>query len=664
MWKSIWAIALAIVGLSVGLARAEPPPPVEDYGKLPGVAHLTMSPSGERYAMIATVGETRRLLVLNRADELVESNDIGSVKVEGVEWAGDDHLLVFASATVELGINFAVSKTELDSVIVVDLLHHKIFPVFEKGSKGRVANTVVGTFGTAQIGGHWYGYFGGYTYDEQHGGRLKVDEDGRLCPDLYRVDLDTGELMLAGLGQEGAGQWLVSPDGKVTAHMLYHEKNGDWRLLGAGWGGGPLIASGHSPTNRVSLIGFGHTRETVLLWKGGGDHDVIDELPLRGGAPVASYDADSMGSPLFDPTSRLWIGTAAREDGQPTLFAPRAQARVKGSLKAFPGYLATLVSHAADFSHLIVFTDGKDDSGSFWFVDIATGSAHLIGGEYPTVLPAHVGAVRWVDYKAADGLAMRGVLTLPPGRDAKQLPLVVMPHGGPEAHDSPGFDYWAQAFASRGYAVFQPNFRGSDGSGNAFRDAGFGQWGHKMQSDISDGVADLAKQGIVDPKRACIVGASYGGYAALAGVTVQHGLYRCAVSYGGVADLAAMLNYERDRTGGFSATTRYWREFMGVKTVWETELNDISPVRLAEHADAPVLLIHGKDDTVVQLRQSQSMARALTRAGKPVELITLPGTDHWLLQEASRVAMLKASVAFVIKNNPPDAAPTTLAAAH
>ena len=310
---------------------------------------------------------------------------------------------------------------------------------------------------------------------------------------------------------------------------------------------------------------------------------------------------------------------------------------------------------------MIIYTDGKDDSGSYWIVDIAKGSADIIGQAYPSVLPANVGPVRWVDYKAADGLEMHGVLTLPPGREAKALPLVVMPHGGPEAHDSPGFDWWAQAFAARGYAVFQPNYRGSTGSGNKFRDAGFGQWGRKMQSDISDGVAELAKQGIVDPKRACIVGASYGGYAALAGVTVQHGLYRCAVSYGGVADLAAMLRYERERTGGFSATTRYWKEFMGATTAFETELNDISPIRLADHADAPVLLIHGKDDTVVTIDQSQSMERALTRAGKPVELVTFPGTDHWLLQEDSRVGMLKASVAFVMRHNPPDGAATAMA---
>jgi len=224
-----------------------------------------------------------------------------------------------------------------------------------------------------------------------------------------------------------------------------------------------------------------------------------------------------------------------------------------------------------------MFTEGGDDSGTYWLVDIAKKAADPIGRPYPSVGAADVGPVRWVDYKAADGMAMRGVLTLPPGPARKGLPLVVMPHGGPESHDTPGFNYWAQAFAARGYAVFQPNFRGSTGFGAAFRDAGLGQWGRKMQTDISDGVAELARQGVVDPRRACIVGWSYGGYAALAGVTVQQGLYRCAVSYGGVADLDGMLAYLAETTGTRTASMRAWKEFLGVTSAGASEIDALSP---------------------------------------------------------------------------------------
>jgi dipeptidyl aminopeptidase/acylaminoacyl peptidase len=251
---------------------------------------------------------------------------------------------------------------------------------------------------------------------------------------------------------------------------------------------------------------------------------------------------------------------------------------------------------------------------------------------------------------------MHGVLTLPPGRTAHGLPVVVLPHGGPQARDYPGFDWWAQAFAARGYAVFQPNFRGSSGYGRAFVDAGHGQWGRKMQTDISDGLAALAVQGIVDPKRACIVGASYGGYAALAGVTVQHGLYRCAVADAGVADLRQMLKYEDAKSGydASSSTMRYWKQFMGASSASDDSLDAISPAALAGQADAPILLIHGKDDTVVPFAQSLEMQAALKRANKPVEMVVMPNEDHWLSRPETRLSMLTAAVAFVQKYNPAD----------
>jgi dipeptidyl aminopeptidase/acylaminoacyl peptidase len=173
-----------------------------------------------------------------------------------------------------------------------------------------------------------------------------------------------------------------------------------------------------------------------------------------------------------------------------------------------------------------------------------------------------------------------------------------------------------------------------------------------MLSDIADGFAALAKDGVIDPKRACIVGASYGGYAALASVTLQQGLYRCAVSVAGVSDLTQMLARDSDRMGGRSAGMRFMRLAVGQGLPAAPTLAEISPVRLAARADAPVLLVHGRDDTVVEIEQSRSMERALKAANRPVELIELPGEDHWLSKGATRTSMLKAAVAFVQKYNP------------
>jgi len=258
--------------------------------------------------------------------------------------------------------------------------------------------------------------------------------------------------------------------------------------------------------------------------------------------------------------------------------------------------------------------------------------------------------VRAVAFKAGDGMALTGYLTLPRARDPKGLPLVVFPHGGPAARDEPGFDWWAQAMASRGYAVLQVNYRGSDGLGEAFLSAGYGQWGRKMQTDLSDGVRYLAAGGIVDPKRVCIVGASYGGYAALAGATLDPGVYRCAVSVAGPAELRHFVAWSRQRSD--VTALRYWDRFMGAKSASDRRLADISPADHADLATAPILLIHGKDDTVVPFEQSQMMADALKKAGKPYAFVVLSREDHWLSRGDTRLQMLQATMDFLAKNNP------------
>jgi dipeptidyl aminopeptidase/acylaminoacyl peptidase len=164
---------------------------------------------------------------------------------------------------------------------------------------------------------------------------------------------------------------------------------------------------------------------------------------------------------------------------------------------------------------------------------------------------------------------------------------VVLPHGGPAARDEPGFDWWAQAFASRGYAVLQPQFRGSTGFGAAHRDAGFGEWGRKMQSDVSDGVRHLAAQGTIDAKRVCVVGASYGGYVAMAGVTLEQGVYRCASSFAGVSDLGRSLQRRATGERRNTETARWWQRFYGSSDPNDPKLAAISPARQIARLNAP-----------------------------------------------------------------------------
>jgi dipeptidyl aminopeptidase/acylaminoacyl peptidase len=290
---------------------------------------------------------------------------------------------------------------------------------------------------------------------------------------------------------------------------------------------------------------------------------------------------------------------------------------------------------------------------TYFYVDMTTHQADPIGPSYDGI--DKVAPVKWIDYRAADGRVIHAYLTLPLNKpaDAKNLPLIVMPHGGPHARDEPGFDWFSQALASRGYVVLQPQFRGSAGFDMDLLTAGFGEFGHKMQTDLSDGVRALAAQGLIDPKRVCIVGWSYGGYAALAGATLDTGIYRCAVSMAGVSDLRALLRYWHWPRNTVDRNERFWDRFLGVTDRDDPKLDAISPIKHVDKVTIPILLIHGRDDTVVPFDQSDDMADELKSAKKQYEFVVLKGEDHNASKSETRLQMLDAIVKFVETNNPP-----------
>jgi dipeptidyl aminopeptidase/acylaminoacyl peptidase len=258
-----------------------------------------------------------------------------------------------------------------------------------------------------------------------------------------------------------------------------------------------------------------------------------------------------------------------------------------------------------------------------------------------------------ITYPAADGLDIPAYLTLPRQQNSKGLLLIVLVHGGPAARDTADFDWWTQALADQGYAVLRPNYRGPSLSWQ-FMSSGFGEWGRKMQTDLSDGVRYLVNQGVVDPARVCIVSASYGGYAALASVTLDYGVYRCAVSVAGISDLKRMLEWEQEKYNYHGVAVRYWDRFMGVSGPKDPQLDLISPIKHIDVVTVPVLLIHGRDDTLVPFEQSTVIFDALRKAKKNTDLVPLKNEDHWLSRSETRLQMLTISVAFLRANNPPE----------
>ena len=625
-------------------AAAASPPDLAVYGRLPNIEQVEISPDGSKLAVIVTNGEQRLLAVRQVGGGLLAGVNAGATKLRSVVWAGEDHLILVASRTADVT---GLSGPAREYYLATHFNWRTKKQTRLLQDQPNAMNVILGPPMVRFLNGDPGVLLEGIRF-----------MGGRGANTLFQVNLRTGYTRVLDRGaHQDANDWLVDAQGQPAAQSLYDGQRGKWSLRIPIDGFWRTIDEADSPMGSYRISGFGRDGRSVLVRR-------ADE---RGRSVLREYlgadkredvpESADLDGPLHDPAALNLLGGYALKGDELvyTFFDPKAQKTWAAVTKAFAGDRVQLASWSNDRKSVVVRVDSSELGPAYALVDLNTHKAEWLGSVYGDLDSAHVSPVRPIRYKAADGLGISGYLTLPKGRDPKKLPLIVLPHGGPEGRDAPGFDWWSQALASRGYAVLRPNFRGSDGFGWDFVKAGFGEWGKKMQTDLSDGVRDLAKQGIIDPNRVCIVGASYGGYAALAGATLDRGVYRCAVSVAGPSDLRRMLQSVRNANNGMtSPAQRYWLRFMGADGLKDPDLQAISPAKLADQVEIPIMLIHGKDDTVVRYDQSVVMADALRKAGKPVEFVTLDGEDHWLSRGATRLKMLTETVAFVEKHNPPD----------
>lgn len=647
------ALAIAaVVGLQSADARAQsqPPAPLEAYGATPAIELIQLSPSGELIARITVTGETRSLAVTRistREDLFV--GDISVIKVRDLRWIGEGRILVVTSQTRNIA-SLGVPRAELFFGQVLDLETGRVVQVLD-----RTPDVLGVLYGPASV------------RNTSEGDTLfvrGVNVSNEQTP-LYRIDPGSGRGRSVAYMDSTTDDYVLDGEGEIIALSRYDERTGRWSLrLPEGQGHREAWAA-DAPVDTPSFHGMGRTPRTIVIsadrpdlasgGDGSAEADTVFEVDVDTGAwsrlPF-EHDPDFL---VHHPGTRLLIGAGRNEEAgvRYEFLHPQAARRWQSVERAFSGKAPRLVSWNDALTQVVIFTD-TGEAGQYQLVDFERRAADILADAYPAIAPEQVGAVRSIHYAARDGLSIHGYLTLPPGAaEPSGLPLVVLAHGGPAARDVAGFDWWAQALASRGYAVLQANFRGSTGYGRAFLEAGYGEWGRKMQTDLSDGVRWLAAEGVIDPARVCIVGASYGGYAAMAGLALDGEVYRCGVSVGGVSDLRRMVNWEaRNERYRDSQTVRYWNRFMGAARLNDRALDDLSPAHLAASVDSPLLLIHGRDDTVVPIEQSRAMAEALRRADKPVELVELPGEDHWLSRSATRRQMLAETVRFLEANNP------------
>lgn len=309
------------------------------------------------------------------------------------------------------------------------------------------------------------------------------------------------------------------------------------------------------------------------------------------------------------------------------------------------------ISPREDNTPMLVVSRSSIQPAQYFLFDPQTRKLKKLFEARPWIDEGKMSIQAGYEYRARDGLTIPGFLTLPRGRPVKNLPLVVLVHGGPWSRNYWGFDPEVQYLAGLGYAVLQPQFRGSVGFGSELFEKSFGQWGLSMQDDLTDGVLSLTKQGVVDPKRVCIMGASYGGYAAMMGVVKDPSFYRCAINLFGVTNI---FYHHGKKYFGNKARNHTMEVLMGDLDKLHDQFVATSPAKQAQRIQVPVFMVYGKNDWRVPILHGEEMRDAMVKAGKPHEYMVLENEEHGLALEANRIKVYEGIAAFLRKHNPPD----------
>jgi dipeptidyl aminopeptidase/acylaminoacyl peptidase len=640
------------IGLRAGLLAAanlfiaatseahEPATPLAVFGRLPFLEDVALSPDGTRLAFVRTTQNDRALLVMTLGKTGSNGARVGDSKLRSIQWQDNNRVMAIVSSTSLPPMGIIGPKQDWQNLVRFDVNKGKSTVFDFEGSGYESLNVVLDNPVVRQINNKSVLFVEG----------LYVGPD-EVLPGLFRFE-DGADTKLLARASVGGTEWLVDEEGRPIVQLEYQDSKKTWTLKSHVENRWATIASGTAAIDNPHILGFDYTGKQVVISFVENGVAVWRQVSLKDGTIQKTLDAENaLRNIIVDPRNdRVIGGVSSRDSRKYIFFDNELQAHWDAVLREFPDEVVHLVSHNEDFSRMVIEVFGAKDGYVYAMYDWYSHKAVILGKIYDGL--QQISEVKPITYKAADGMSISGFLTLPAGLEAKKLPLIVFPHGGPASYDTNDFDWWAQAMADQGYAVLQPNYRGSTLDAE-LKAAGYGEFGRKMQTDLSDGVRYLAADGLVDPKRVCIVGASYGGYAALAGVTLQRGVYRCSVSVAGISDLHRMRNDERRDSP--SSATRFWDRYWGVSSKDEAQvLKEISPIDHVQSIEVPVLLIHGKDDTTVPFEQSEVMLNAMKKAGKQVELIALKHEDHYLSRSETRLQMLEATVAFLRANNPPN----------
>lgn len=640
--------ALAAAALIASSVSAQPPSPASqapaattpiplaDFAALPFLSRPSLSPDGTRIAA-RVVGEGVEEI---RIWTLDENRDRDPIRIpasgnETFQWAGDRRLLITFSLTFIVALGQTILPVRFQRVQSYDLQLRKLTPL-----------------------GAGAGFLQDVIFIDPDGRYVLLSSQERIDrpPNVQRIDLNSGEAVEVQRARRGVYSWFADSLGVVRAGVDYGERR-------------TKIYYRSDANSPLALV---ETRRNLA------DDSVIDAVRFitdtsrgiivtnaeTGRFAVHDYDfaTDTRGAALFahpevDVTSAVFgadgnLQGVLYEDDRPRIhwLAPEMQELQRRIDRTFPDHTNIIVNASRDGNRILLFSTSAQNPGTYYVFDQASRRMELFASPYDRLTPHNFAPVRPISYQSRDGLVIRGYLTLPQGRANRNLPLVVLPHGGPFLRDSWSFNPEVQFLASRGYAVFQPNFRGSTGYGREFVERGYGQFGSGMINDIEDGVDWLIRDGVADARRICIMGSSYGGYAAIWAAMRSPERYRCAISFAGPTDLREMLRHD----SRFFLARRYVRELrLRLQGEERTDLNAISPARHGDMLRVPLLLGHGESDVVVPIDQTRRLVRALQRAeAANLETVTYPKSGHGFTDAGESTDWMRRVETFLARHNP------------
>ncbi|WP_298283742.1 prolyl oligopeptidase family serine peptidase [Novosphingobium sp.] len=628
---------------------ASGPPSVAAYAQLPFVEGAKLSPDGLWITGLFAIGGSQRVVIISpfESDGLKQAMLPEDTEVSRLQWVGNSTVLVHLRAIRAIGDG---DRAYVSRILSYDRSTGKFTRLlWDLGGQNASDVVYVPSDGSTKV---------------LISGQNSIYMGNDFWPAVYSVDVTNGRKQIELTGRTDVFDWIADPSGVVRAGISTDVAKGVRTLL-------------HRPKkgasfDRVSRAGFDNLEVPVLIRANENKavvirtvdsattadaaskekHDALLEIDVGTGAVLHTLyrapDGTTIDGVRYDDAGNELLGVylGGRSSEPLHWLDPDLDELQKAFEQSAKGRRARIVSLSANRLRMLVRIDKANEAGRLYYFDLADGKLRLFANLNSETNNKPAGKVEAMKYRARDGLEIEAIVTTPPGREAKNLPVVIMPHGGPWAHDTLDWDYWAQFVASRGYLVIQPNFRGSTGYGEAFERRGLGQMGFAMQDDVNDALIWAGKQGMADPKRACVVGASYGGYVAMWGAARDADLWRCSVSIAGVANLRREVNDFGDMLYG----KRYREQWQNMTPDFQA----VSPINFVDKIKAPMLLIHGKKDLTVDHGQSQSMFNKMKTAGKDVEFVSLPKADHFFTRTADREALLGAIEGFLKKHNPAD----------